>query len=505
MKIIINANDLERLQNIEQPTIFLSNRRSKKKDVKVFEHLLLNHYPKINFLPLDNKNPELIAKNIRKILKNTTAQTPVFAYSLCFTAPTWGDMMHQEQVNEFFKALKDLGLNLVLLYFQEEQGVKNSFLEQVGIRFLKENKDDENNVRIRVSPMIAHEELSKFDKKHEVRRFIQSRLFAMGNTEINEFPNFFSKWLPTPDIKEPEAIIEPIAPSLIETEMKTLNDLHFKVVEQANFDVFIAEAKYIPNVLQEIGRLREITFRAIGEGTNKSLDIDEFDLYYRQLIIWDKVEKRIVGGYRIGLGDHIFNAYGVHGFYVSTLFKIKDGFHGTLQKSLELGRSYIIAEYQRKPQPLFLLWKGILMFLIANPRYRYLFGPVSISRQYSDVSRSVMVAFLKKHYFNSKMANYLEPRKPFKVNSKKVDADILVKTFGKELANLDKFVEFTEEGSARLPVLLRQYIRQNARFIGFNLDPNFSDCLDGFIIGDIDELPKSTIDALQKERISVAI
>jgi putative hemolysin len=505
MKIVVNADDLARLQNVEQPTIFLSNRRSKKKDAKILEHLLIDHYPKINILPLDDKNPEIIIKNIRKILKNTNVKTPIFAYSLCFTAPNWGDMMHQEQVNSFFKAFKELGLNIILLYFQEKQGSKNNFLEQVGIRFLNEKETVEDNIRVRVSPVIAHEELLKFDKKHEVRRFIQSRLYAMSNDSLSSFPNFFSQWLPSPSVREPEAIIAPIAALLLETEIETLNNLHFKVVEQANFEVFIAEAKYIPNVLQEIGRLREITFRAIGEGTNKSLDIDEFDLYYRQLIIWDKVEKRIVGGYRIGLGDHIFNAYGVHGFYVSTLFKIKNGFHGTLQKSIELGRSYIIAEYQRKPQPLFLLWKGILMFLIANPRYRYLFGPVSISRQYSDVSRSVMVAFLKKHYFNSKMANYLEPRKPFKVNNKKVDADVLIKTFGKELADLDKFVEFTEEGSARLPVLLRQYIRQNARFIGFNLDPNFSDCLDGFIIGDIDELPKSTIDALQKERINAAV
>ena len=181
---------------------------------------------------------------------------------------------------------------------------------------------------------------------------------------------------------------------------------------------------------------------------------------------------------------------------------IKEGLFKTLTKSIELGRSYIIEEYQRKPQPLFLLWKGILMFLLANPQYRYLIGPVSISRKYSDISRGMMVAFLKKHHFNKKLSKHLKPRKAFKVKSKGIDTDVLLKTLGKEISNLDKFIESTEAGLSRTPVLLRQYIRQNAKFIGFNIDPLFADCLDGLIVVDIKDIPKSTTEALQKERLS---
>ena len=121
----------------------------------------------------------------------------------------------------------------------------------------------------------------------------------------------------------------------------------------------------------EIGRLREITFRSVGEGTGRSRDIDAFDDYYRQLIIWDKNERRIAGGYRLGCGDEIFEHLGVDGFYISTLFKIRKKFFPILSLSLELGRSYIVADYQRKPLPLFLLWKGILAFLMQNPPEKF--------------------------------------------------------------------------------------------------------------------------------------
>jgi hypothetical protein len=272
------------------------------------------------------------------------------------------------------------------------------------------------------------------------------------------------------------------------------------VIEQADFEVFVATASLIPNLLREIGRERELTFRAVGEGTGLSLDIDEFDLYYRQLIIWDKKMNRLVGGYRIGCGDEILREYGVFGFYCSSLFRIGKGFEPILPKALELGRSYIVADYQRKPLPLFLLWKGILHFLLAHPQYQFLFGPVSISRHFSDISRGLMVGFLQKHYFDNDLAQYLVPRKPFRVQAKKVDMNLLIDTFGGDLANLDKFIETNEAQPLRIPVLLRQYIRQNAKFVGFNIDPKFSDSLDGFMIVNLKNLPASTLENLQRER-----
>ena len=170
-----------------------------------------------------------------------------------------------------------------------------------------------------------------------------------------------------------------------------------------------------------------------------------------------------------------------------------------MRESVELGRSYIVPDYQRKRLPLFLLWKGILFYLLKNPEFRYVFGPVSISKYYSNVSKSLIVSFIEKFYFNHELAQYLSPRKPFKIKNEKVDIDILLENLDPEMKNLDSLVEDIEPEHFRIPVLFRQYLKLNARFISFNVDPNFSDCLDGFIILDLNEIPYSMLEALKKE------
>ena len=150
--------------------------------------------------------------------------------------------------------------------------------------------------------------------------------------------------------------------------------------------------------------------------------------------------------------------------------------------------------------PLFLLWKGILHFLLQNPQYRYLYGPVSISKYYSHISKSLIIAFIKKYYYDKELARFLRPRKPFKAKVDKVDIDLLTENFGNELKVLDNFIEDIEPDHFRLPVLIRQYIRLNARFISFNVDPHFSNVLDGFIILDLQDVPYSMIEALKQER-----
>jgi putative hemolysin len=158
-----------------------------------------------------------------------------------------------------------------------------------------------------------------------------------------------------------------------------------------------------------------------------------------------------------------------------------------------------VPDYQRKRLPLFLLWKGILYFLLKNPRFSYLYGPVSISKYYSNLSRGVIVAYIKKHFFNDHLAAFLKPRKPFKVKVDKVDIEMLADNLDAELQALDNLIEDIEPEHFRLPVLVRQYLKLNARFISFNVDPNFSDVLDGFIILDLNDVPIAMIESLRKE------
>jgi Acetyltransferase (GNAT) domain len=492
MNVIINQTDLKRLSDFEKPTLFIANKSKRKKEDKALKSFLGNKYPNIVDISFNVDKPKKSIGNIEQVIENTTVTKPVFILSVAFPSDEFDDLSYQKKLNTCFKSLKKMNMDMVLISIMPNKLIDTDRPTETI------EKPKKNTLQIRISPKIESSDIGSLKKGYEVRRFVQSRLFAMD--AINATKTIHSKIVET---NSNQAIIaKPTESELILSEIDLLRHWGFRVVEQSNFEVFVSDSNLIPNTLREIGRLREITFRAVGEGTGNEIDIDDFDLYYKQLIIWDKAQSRIVGGYRIGLGNRIFAQYGINGFYISTLFKIKEGLLKTLTKSIELGRSYIIEDYQRKPQPLFLLWKGILMFLLANPNYRYLIGPVSISRKYSDISRSMMVAFLKKYHFNLKLSKHLKPRKAFKVKSKGIDTDILLKTLGNEIGNLDKFIESTEESISRTPVLLRQYIRQNAKFIGFNIDPLFADCLDGLIVVDIKDIPKSTIESLQKERLA---
>lgn len=292
-----------------------------------------------------------------------------------------------------------------------------------------------------------------------------------------------------------ENISNTIQLNLLGKEVATLapNQL---ITERGKFQVYMAKAADIPLILQEIGRLRELTFRAVGEGTGKDIDLDEFDNYYYNLFIWDTEAQRIVGGYRVGLGDEIIKQHGIKGFYINSLFDIDKKAGTTLKQSIELGRSYIIEDYQKGYLPLFLLWRGILLFLLQNTQYRYLIGPVSISKYYSNISKSMIVAFVKKHFFNDKIAQYFTPKTPFEVQLEDVDMNQID---GDGLKDLEKFMAKIEPAHIKVPILLKQYTKLNAQFLSFNLDPNFSDALDGLMLLDLRLLPPEILELLQEK------
>ncbi len=347
-------------------------------------------------------------------------------------------------------------------------------------------------VKVRIGKAIEPDEIDMFSKKRIWGKFLQAKIFSLG-TKFDIQPEHFTE-IP---ISEAQPLAEPVPQELIHAEFEAL-DPSFKVTSRGQFDVFVAPFHALNNIMFEIARLREMTFRAVGEGTGKPRDMDEHDLYYLQLIIWDREQKKIVGGYRLGQGDRIFKRFGVNGFYINTLFKIKPGFYPILHQAVELGRSYVTEEYQKHRLPLFLMWKGILSFLLANPDYRYLYGPVSISKDYSDASKSVMVEFVQRFFFDKSLAKLVAPRKPFRAYVKSVNTKILAESLHGEFEALEAFIETIEPAHFKVPVLFRQYLKQNAKFIAFNVDPNFADCLDGLMILDIQHLPQSTIDTLQQ-------
>ncbi len=268
-------------------------------------------------------------------------------------------------------------------------------------------------------------------------------------------------------------------------------------MSEKNYEVFLSSAASMPNIINEIGRLREITFREIGEGTNKKIDLDEYDFYYNHLFIWDREGRKIVGAYRVGKGDEIYFRYGVKGFYISNLFKIKPGFHTIMKAGLELGRSFVRKEYQQKPLPLFLLWKGLLMFTMKNPSYRYMFGPVSISNNFTTLSKNLIIEFIRKNCYDNRLAKFITPKKKFEAELNDLETELL-ESHNTSIKSLDSLISEIELNHNKVPVLLRQYIQLNAKIIGFNVDPKFNDSLDGFLVLDIQAIPEDTIKMLGK-------
>ncbi len=350
-------------------------------------------------------------------------------------------------------------------------------------------------IRLRIGKPIRFEDIPDHNNGAKLLNFLRARTYALG-TGLDEEKKLLNPRNLFKIKKNQQEIVDPIGAALLEKEIEQLRDEYTVWVEK-NYEVFIVPTPVIPNVIREIGRLREITFREVGEGTNKATDLDEYDIYYHHLFIWDNETKMVVGAYRIGLGDEIFYSLGKNGFYITELFKVKEQFTPVLKKSLELGRSWIRKEYQQKPLPLFLLWKGILKYLIDNPRYQYLIGPVSISNSFSRFSKSLIVDYINRNHFDHEMAQYVKPRKQFKVDFSSIDTDLLMSSED-TLKGLDNLISEVETRNIKVPVLLRQYMALNAKIISFNIDPKFADCLDGFLVLDLEKVPRDILEKLGK-------
>lgn len=299
--------------------------------------------------------------------------------------------------------------------------------------------------------------------------------------------------------KSPKKIASAVSAKVLEGEIEKLREKGCRMLQSKNYEVYLAQQKDMPFILKEIGRQREITFREVGEGTNNAIDLDTFDSYYHHLFLWDDSDKCIVGAYRMGLGSEIFAKHGIDGFYLQDLFRFEPELYGMMSKSIEMGRAYIVKEYQQKPMPLFLLWKGIVHTTLRHPEHKYLIGGVSISNQFSNFSKSLMIEFMKSNYWDPYVAQYIRPKKEFKVKLNDADKEFIFDETQADLNKFDRLLSEVEPGSLRLPVLIKKYIKQNARVVAFNVDPLFNNSVDGLMYIKISDLPESTVKPVMEE------
>ena len=352
-------------------------------------------------------------------------------------------------------------------------------------------------IKVRIGKPISVKDQNEFTTLPAFHEFIRKKTYMLANPFEKAH-----KLISRQKIKIKKAIKE-ISPqrnsTLFIAEVDALRETNSRLLQSKNYEVFFASAKDIPNLIHEIGRLREITFRAVGEGTNKEVDLDTFDNYYHHLLLWDAVAEKLVGAYRMGLGKEIYKKYGIKGFYVQTLFRIEPELHQMMDNSIEMGRAFIIGEYQQKPMPLFLLWKGIVHVTLRYPEYKYLMGGVSISNQFSDFSKSLMIEFMKSHYYDPYIAQYIRPKKEYKVKLKDVDKDFVFDASKADMQKFDKIIDEIEPGILRIPVLIKKYVKQNARLVAFNVDPKFNNAIDGLMYIKVADIPESTVKPVMEE------
>jgi putative hemolysin len=402
-----------------------------------------------------------------------------------------------EWPDQIIKLVKSLNVPVIPIYFEGRNSKRFHLLGLIHPRLRTARLANEmfnkvhKTIRMQVGKPISVETQAIFADLQEYKHFLRSKLYMQKlalpvNHELKVKADAIA-----------EEIIAPVPVDTLLAELTTLEK--YQLFKLKEYTVYCAPTSAMPNLMTEIGRLREITYREVGEGTNKALDIDKFDAHYHQMFIWNETDKRLVGAYRIGYGRELLQINGLKSFYIYSLFQIKRPLEPLMNDAIELGRSFVVKEYQRKATPLFLLWKALFVILVKDD-YRYLIGPVSISGKFSNTAKALVTVFLRKNYFNETYAQHVKNRikKSFEVPSE-IDTETFLRITNKDFAKLDAFIQDFDP-QYTTPILVRQYISLlKTEIIGFNVDPDFNYCLDALMLMDIKGTPKAFMESLSKD------
>lgn len=351
-------------------------------------------------------------------------------------------------------------------------------------------------IELRIGNPLPSKKLQAFPDDGALIRHMRHRTYLLQGRQARRrslAPPFLRKRSGYTALAE---LIPPVGAETLRAEIGGLPTDRF-LAQSGELIAVLARASEIPRALREIGRLREMTFRLTGEGTGKSIDLDSFDSHYLHLFLWNKEAGEIAGAYRLGPTDRIISRFGKKGLYTSTLFAYKTAFLNRIDPALEMGRSFVRPEYQKSYAPLLLLWKGIGQFVVQNPRYKMLFGPVSISNEYNAASRQLMVTFLKTYTRSDDLARLVRARSPFRVRPIRA-----LEGIGQELQSmavwdieeLSALIADIETDQKGVPILLKQYLKLGGKLAGFNVDPHFANALDGLIVVDLAQTDPRVLD-----------
>jgi putative hemolysin len=340
------------------------------------------------------------------------------------------------------------------------------------------------HIHLKIGSPIPYRRIAGITRDSDLTAYLRFRTYLLGNA-FDRTPGFLN----TPVIKRVarkslQTIVAPKSTAGLTKEIDGLaQDQHLCV--HGALHVYEAFAGQIPNALQEIGRLREETFRKVGEGTGKSIDLDRFDQHYRHLFVWNSETHEVVGAYRLAATDDVLKRFGKEGFYTYTLFKYQTRLLSQMGPALEMSRSFVRPEYQKSYTPLLLLWKGIGQFVVRHPRYKILFGAVSITDEYSSYSRRLMASFLKSNSFLQDLSQLVRPRKPYRQKAIPELETTKAASWPEDIDELSSWISDIETDGKGVPILLKQYLKLGGKLLSFNIDPAFGNVLDGLIMVDL--------------------
>ena len=394
------------------------------------------------------------------------------------------------------KIIQKTKVPVIPVYFDGNNSHKFYFWARIysmfaTVRLVRELLNKRNKkIVMKIGKPILPTEVAQYETPEALAAYLKNRSYALQANIADESKHFRSR------VSDP--IDPPYRASTLARELYAIREksLLFKT---ADFECYLADHEDIPHVMHEMGRRREEAFRAIGEGTGKSIDTDEYDTYYKHLILWDSKEQTIAGGYRIGIGSEIYEKYGARGFYVDSLFNIDPQFEPYLKETIELGRSFVSVDYQKDLLPLLLLLKGLMETIMRYPDMNYFIGPVSISSWYPKFYQSLMVYYVTTVHTNEEMSKLFHPKTPFVPNFNKCDIKVLMEKNMETVDKFDRYLMKLSNGDYRMPTLFKKYLKINSKFLCFNVDPDFNDTLDGLLLLKFTDYPKEELDMMLKD------
>lgn len=488
--------------------IILSMVGKVRPDIKILTNFLLSYIPNLeeSFFPVNPFTERKELGSSVKGLKMAREHLNRGGGLALFPAGEVSSNNNKEHISKdiewqpsVIKLIRNAGVPVVPLFFSGQNSALFHFLGKIHpilrtVRLPHELSNKKNKkITLSVGMPITGAELLDFASVRELGRYLWSRTYSLEANIGNDNGSSSSQ----EGARREQPVEKPMAKEFLRENIEKIADK--RLFEVADYECYLADYKDIPYLMQELGIRRELAFRGAGEGTGKAIDIDRFDPLYSHLILWDRKNLAVAGAYRLGFAGEILKREGVQGLYTGTLFRYRPDFFPVLENSIELGRSFVSLEYQKDPLALILLIKGLFYTVIKYGDVKYLLGPVSISSAYPLFYRSIMIYYLKKGYGDKRHANQIVPVTPFVPDYKRVNPKALLESKMDSLERFDRFLSRMSGGKYRLPTLLKKYLKINARLLAFNVDPDFNNCVDGLIMLNLSDVPKSEVDLLSKE------